>query len=174
MSKKGQKFGLDLTQLARVGLLPTPQAIDGSGKGRDLRLKTGNRDPLSPGSWRGDLKDFAHMKLLPTPKANDAEKRGQISADPRNGVPGLAMNGLLPTPAAQDGQNATFPISQKDRDTVPGFIMRNQEIGKASHLNPRFVLEMMGFPSDWTLLPFLEKSNPDSLPMHLEDGATNQ
>jgi hypothetical protein len=27
--------------------------------------------------------------------------------------------------------------------------------GKTSQLSPQFVLEMMGFPTDWTLLPFL-------------------
>jgi hypothetical protein len=26
--------------------------------------------------------------------------------------------------------------------------------GKSSQLNPRFVAEMMGFPPDWTELPF--------------------
>ncbi len=38
------------------GLLPTAQAIDGSGKGRPFRLKKDcNRDPEKPGSWRGGL-----------------------------------------------------------------------------------------------------------------------
>jgi len=26
--------------------------------------------------------------------------------------------------------------------------------GGTSHLNPQFVAEMMGFPTDWTILPF--------------------
>jgi len=26
--------------------------------------------------------------------------------------------------------------------------------GKSFHLSPQFVLEMMGYPTDWTLLPF--------------------
>jgi hypothetical protein len=30
-----------------------------------------------------------------------------------------------------------------------------QTNGKTSQLNPLFVLEMMGFPPDWTTLPFL-------------------
>jgi hypothetical protein len=36
-----------------------------------------------------------------------------------------------------------------------------QEDGKTSQLNPQFVEEMMGFPENWTALPFL-------------NGATNQ
>ena len=33
--------------------------------------------------------------------------------------------------------------------------------GKSSQLNPRFVAEMMGFPTNWTELPFLNgEQNP--------------
>ncbi len=42
--------------------------------------------------------------------------------------------GLIPTPTAMDSTNAN---------------------GKTSQLNPRFVAEMMGFPPNWTELPFL-------------------
>ena len=38
------------------------------------------------------------VKLWPTPRANDAEKRGNISQDPRNGLPGAV---LWPTPTAE-------------------------------------------------------------------------
>jgi len=33
--------------------------------------------------------------------------------------------------------------------------MTREMTGKPSQLSPQFVLEMMGFPTDWTLLPFL-------------------
>ena len=33
--------------------------------------------------------------------------------------------------------------------------MVRQTHGKTSQLNPQFVAEMMGFPTDWTILPFL-------------------
>jgi hypothetical protein len=64
----------------------------------------------------------------------------------------MAKSGMLPTPTSQDGQNSMLPISQKGRHTVIGFLMRT---GQTSQLNPRFVAEMMGFPPDWTELPFL-------------------
>jgi hypothetical protein len=31
----------------------------------------------------------------------------------------------------------------------------NEMLGTRSHLSPQFVMEMMGFPTDWTILPFL-------------------
>lgn len=36
--------------------------------------------------------------------------------------------------------------------------------GKTSQLNPRFVAEMMGFPANWTELPFLNGEQNQSKP----------
>jgi hypothetical protein len=109
-----------------TGLLPTPQAIDGNGNGRELRLKKDcNRDPNQPGSWRGDLKDFATLGMLPTPATRDykgARSKEALEASGRN------HTNSLPDAFAQTGVS--------------------------SQLNPQFVAEMMGFPTDWTLLPF--------------------
>ncbi len=115
----GQTYSTNLNDLAYSGLLPTPQAIDGNGSGRPLRMKLGNRNPESLGTWRGDLKDYAHMGMLPTPMDSDC---------------GEKVTGL-------ENQNSLVKIS---RETT----------GKTSQLNPLFVAEMMGFPTDWTLLPF--------------------
>jgi hypothetical protein len=46
-----------------------------------------------------------------------------------------AAMGILPTP-------------------LQGSIVENNQIGTDSQLNPLFVAEMMGFPTDWTILPF--------------------
>lgn len=63
----------ELPFTATSGLLPTPQAIDGQGEGRPLRLKKDMpRNPETPGSWRGDLKDHI-ATLLPTPEAKNSE-----------------------------------------------------------------------------------------------------
>ncbi|NCC47172.1 MAG: hypothetical protein EOM16_09080 [Bacteroidia bacterium] len=87
-SDKSKQWGL--SNFAKNNLLPTPQAIDGNGQGRNLRLKKDcNRDPSQPGSWRGDLKDFATM-------------------------------GMLPTPTVNDSKNATMPESQNNRDGLTG------------------------------------------------------
>jgi hypothetical protein len=89
--------------------------------------------------------------------------------------------GLLPTPMAQDGKNSTLPASQQKRNSIVGMLCTptaqasrgntSAKRGKGnltdqiaemelttsttSQLNPPFVLEMMGFPPDWTELPFL-------------------
>jgi len=36
--------------------------------------------------------------------------------------------------------------------------------GTSSQLNPRFVMEMMGFPPNWTELPFLNGETNQSKP----------
>lgn len=183
--KDGTTFGPLLIDLAKNNLLPTPQAIDGQGKGRDLRLKTGNRNPESPGSWRGDLKDFAVNGLLPTPTAKDEKsgcKRipgGRIDRKISQGwtieLNDLAVNGMLPTPAMRDykGGNSMEHLTRKEKsegnshqDQLPNFI--KLKTGSSSQLNPRFVMEMMGFPPDWTELPFLSgetnQSKPEEMP----------
>lgn len=113
------------------------------------------------------------VRMWPTPRANDAEKRGYVSDDPRNGLPG-AVNlwptphanchtgagkkgdgginlqtavSLWPTPAAQDSKNATLPPSQAERDTIPGAVMRS---GHAGQLNPDWVESLMCVPEGWT------------------------
>jgi hypothetical protein len=106
--------------------------------------------------------------LLKTPTKMDGEvssgkanpvsgNSGTLAQEIMSGyAPTMEKIGLLPTPAAQDGKNATLPQSQAFRDTVPGAVMRNQtfQTGEDSQLNPRFVAEMMGFPVDWLELPF--------------------
>jgi hypothetical protein len=72
--------------------------------------------------------------------------------------------GLLPTPNASDNRNRGGP---KDKA-----IQRRLEIGKQvgltmmvdGQLNPRFVMEMMGFPPDWTALPFQNGETNQSRP----------
>ena len=78
----------------------------------------------------------------------------------------MGMNGLLPTPTAMDSSNAT--ANMKSSQTKEGSMhsttlsrcllapkLEKQTNGKTSQLNPRYVAEMMGFPTDWTELPFL-------------------
>ena len=66
---------------------------------------------------------------------------------------GIAF-GLLPTPTLQEYTNSTLPPSQITRSNLAGVLLRSG-ISPHSQLNPQFVEEMMGFPKNWTLLPFL-------------------
>jgi hypothetical protein len=90
--------------------------------------------------------------LLPTPTAMmdeapiekvDARNQKQMEKGNSPFILGLgqqAMRGMLPT-----------PIYPRETD-LKHYV--SQQIGKTSQLNPRFVAEMMGFPPNWTELPF--------------------
>lgn len=148
------------TDVTEYGLLPTVTASD-SGRGgqfvdgRTITRKTGN-------VFLSKLTDLAKSGLLPTPMASDATmgaiigkndafittKNGtprKVNQNGQNGSLGLARYiQMLPTPQARDykGQCAKTQIC------LPNHFGTSQ-------LNPLFVAEMMGFPTDWTVLPFL-------------------
>ena len=59
--------------------------------------------------------------------------------------------------SANDARNVSLPPSQAKRDGgMVKTAMRSDEYraGAGFQLNPLFVAEMMGFPADWTALPF--------------------
>ena len=100
---------------------------------------------------------FMPPRLLPTPTATDAGS-GRTNRSPSPGAaerPTIALaakRGLLPTPAANDAKNATLPKSQaKRKGSVSKMAMGSDGYltGAGSRLNPRFVENMMGFPTMW-------------------------
>ncbi|MDR1383666.1 MAG: DNA cytosine methyltransferase [Planctomycetaceae bacterium] len=62
---------------------------------------------------------------------------------------------FLPTPLKNDGSGTTTDI---------GLRSLRGNYGLHSPLNPLFVAEMMGFPTDWTVLPFQAGGNTQSKP----------
>jgi hypothetical protein len=102
--------------------------------------------------------------LLPTPNAAEAYN-GAKTYNPQSqmgrSLSALAGSNLLPTPTAQDSKHSTTKsqswekrIEQKHlAETVLNPFIQPKG-GKTSQLNPQFVAEMMGFPTDWTELPF--------------------
>ena len=70
----------------------------------------------------------------------------------------LAEGQVMPTPTARDWKGAPSLENLKKRgkipqkNSLPDFFART---GKSFQLNPLFVAEMMGFPPDWTVSPFL-------------------
>ena len=68
----------------------------------------------------------------------------------------LDFHGVLPTPTASC-QNVGCPKARKDGTLRTGQLnhLLAYRTGHASQLNPRYVAEMMGFPSGWTESPFL-------------------
>jgi hypothetical protein len=101
------------------------------------------RNPNTPGSYRGDLKD--HIAMLPTPNAHDghigyqdrSQKKGQENVET------VVRNALLPTPRA--GNPGSRPNEK-------GGKILSAEVGKPTglKLQPSFVEWMMGLPLGWT------------------------
>ena len=111
-------------------LLPTPTAID-KGSGRMNKSRSLNS------SERPTLALAARKKLLPTPNATEGvkyTKRYNPKSQMGTSLTAMAINGMLET---------------KTDHKIDGRI---------SHLNPLYVADMMGFPSMWTILPFLSQN----------------
>lgn len=105
--------------------------------------------------------EFIPLELLPTPTAIDAgtgriNKSLSPNAKERPTIAMAAKMGLLPTPTASDKNTGTTK-DRKDGISRMSDLKHNiaHQYGRNSLLNPRFVAEMMGFPVDWTVLPFL-------------------
>ena len=121
--------------------------------------------------------EFMPTVLLPTPHASDASRGGQkvtgLYKTRKSGLTymsllnDLAVSGLLPTPTANDAKNVTLPASLGIRKGgLPKKAMQNDEYrtGTGSRLNPLYVAEMMGFPANWLVSPFLCGAGKPSKP----------
>jgi len=136
LSKKEQKFGNSGTLAQEVqsgfiyqrGMLPTPTAME---------------DRTTPEVWI-------------------ARQKKQIEKGNAPFTPGLLISakmGMLPTPTVSDsnGSGSKESLEKRgrgERNDLGSWATLNTN-GKNSQLNPRFVAEMMGFPPNWTELPFL-------------------
>ena len=110
------------------------------------------------------------------PHASDASRGGQkvtgLYKTRKSGLTymsllnDLAVSGLLPTPTANDAKNVTLPASQGIRNGLPKTAMQSDEYrtGTGSRLNPLYVAEMMGFPGNWLVSPFLGGAGKPSKP----------
>jgi hypothetical protein len=111
--------------------------------------------------------------LLPTPRVKGHGNSHQRIEDGKiDDLTTMAKNGMLPTPTTRDWKASISPsgIMRKDGkyrtdvlSNMPVLLGEHcqQRPGKTSQLNPLFVEEMMGFPENWTLLPFLNgETNP--------------
>ena len=132
------------------GLLPTPIASDFKVRG--------------PGSQQKGLPEIIREMLLPTPTATEIRHRQRVERWKRQGRTSmhetedgeknpngltdfLDFHGLLPT-LEHIGRKGKNPR----QGGLPDFFAR---AGRSFQLNPLFVAEMMGFPTSWTVLPFL-------------------
>ncbi len=147
-------------------LLKTPTKMDGEVSSGKANPVSGNSGTLAQEIMSGYAPTMIKLGMLPTPQALDSmtnpprqitESGRIISNQGHNGsapLKDLAMNGMLPTPSARDWKGEGGNGADLNRTIGTG-------TGTTSQLSPQFVLEMMGFPTDWTELPFLNgEPNP--------------
>ena len=104
--------------------------------------------------------EIEYGSLLPTPTVFDSTnasatmKSSQVKEGSMHSMTLTRMmdKGMLPTPTASD-KNPHWKTENWKGNDLSSHI--NEAFGTRSHLNPRFVAEMMGFPPNWTELPFL-------------------
>jgi hypothetical protein len=168
---KGTKYNRYFCQLVPLahrieeieyGLLPTPTVIQGG-----AQIVTGR---TKENTYSAGLHDLARSGLLPTPTVFDSTnasatmKSSQVKEGSMHSMTLTRMmdKGMLPTPTASDYKGAYRPESMMSSNGIDRtkrmsniYIHLNQDYdSKTSQLNPRFVAEMMGFPPNWTELPF--------------------
>jgi hypothetical protein len=125
--KTGAIYGARLIDV--VGLLPTPTVMDTGGNLEKMEKRRAKalEKGINGNGIGTTLLELLNKELLPTPSAGSDWKGGSTRSDPRRQDDTLAnyIHGILGQP------------------------------GGTSQLSGRYTLEMMGFPTDWTELPFL-------------------
>lgn len=117
-----------------VKLWATPQARDANG-GKTPEQVAKMRERTGAGV--SNLNE--QVKVWPTPCSKKAS--GTTRDDFSKSLPEMVK--LYPTPAAQDAKNSTLPVSLRDRDTIPGALLRE---GVTGQLTPEFCEWLMGYP----------------------------
>jgi hypothetical protein len=144
------------TNESEFGLLPTVKLTDSHSQ---RELTNGENISKTTGTKYGlHLTQMAQAMMLPTPTAMDSTnatanmKSTQVKPGSMHSMTLTRMMSdvMLPTPRSRDWKGC-----EGRREDIPSYIEDTLKItGKTSQLNPRFVGEMMGFPPNWTELPF--------------------
>ena len=136
-------------------LLKTPCSADAYTENLSKKeQKFGNSGTLAQEVQSG----FIYQRgMLPTPTVMDSTNATATmkSTQVKEGsMHSMTLTRLLCTPTAQCGRGNTSDKRGKGNLTDQ---IAEMELttSKTSQLNPRFVAEMMGFPANWTELPFL-------------------
>ncbi len=167
--KTSEGYGACLTDVIQgkkmQHLLKTPTAMDGEVTSGKKNPVSGNSGTLAQEIMSGYKPTMEKLGLLLTPTTReevvDLDKFKKRMEKYPNGttMPNLATQvvGMLPTPNTRDykGARSTEALENSGRNHTNSLPDSFSQTGKTSQLNPRFVLEMMGFPPNWTELPFL-------------------
>jgi len=142
--QSGERYSSTLVELARSGLLPTPTT--GSNRNSRNAVQRKGEAHQNHGVALG-LAQVLEISSGVLPKEFDSW----------NQVPAF-YNRMLPTPTAREHIGGRLPETLKLKGRTPSNSLGdtiNSITGVSSKLNPMFIAEMMGFPAQWTLKPFL-------------------
>jgi len=122
---------------------PTPSATDGKRGGKMTENMTGQ--------------SLAQMvNTYPTPTNSMVTEGDFVQARLHSTMRGKYSEAKFPTPTCDDADNSTLPVSQRDRDNLPGYCLRNGE-QPGGQLNPDWLEWLMMWPIGWTSLePLIE------------------
>ena len=158
--ENGVKRQTDLATTVKMTMLPTPTKFDYNSARTPEKYEQDKVKYAEQGvNLQMPLKQMARNGMLPTPIAGDW--KGQLRSDgTANMLSGKASLGMLPTPKSQEARGNASKDRGKFNLTDEVSKLHDHD-GTSSQLNPLFVEEMMGFPENWTLLPFLNgETNP--------------
>ncbi len=131
INQNGADGGVGLARLGKFGLLPTPTTFNTR---EDWTLEQINKR-------QQEVKEATNRK-------------GKHQTGNGFGLNLAQAARMLPTPTARiwkgTGKNERIRAGKIQKDTLD----RVLEPGNNGRLNPHFVAEMMGFPPNWTALPF--------------------
>ena len=163
------------------GLLPTPRTADiEGGCVKDVQMENGNyfRTNQEGVRWGVKLRDVVENGLLPTPMAQSRNTSKEQTEERQLKYGGktramylenFAAMGWLPTPVAGEWRDTGEAVKNQNylQQNLTRTIAKDNPLwhGENSQLNPQFVAEMMGFPTDWTELPFLNGDKNQSKDM---------
>jgi hypothetical protein len=173
-SNQGIEGQAKLVDLMHNQMLPTPIAGDWKGQLRSDGTASMLSGKASLGMLPTPTKSDYNSARTPEKYEQDKTKYAEQGVNLQMPLKQMARNGMLPTPTASDNMNLdpTTANRKANGEKRPSgaqigskLIMdkriTDQMTSSNSQLNPLFVEEMMGFPENWTLLPFLNgETNP--------------
>jgi hypothetical protein len=163
-NENGRREDFSPSLLMVAKMLPTPTAMMDEAPIEKVDARNQKQMEKGNSPFILGLGQQAMRGLLPTPTGmvGDAYADNSPNSHLRHtpNLATLASKGMLPTPATRDykgansmehlrGENGTV---MNHMGQLPNYIKFHT--GQTSQLNPRFVAEMMGFPPNWTELPF--------------------
>ena len=121
-----------------------------------------NQKGMSDTSGDGLATAVKNKEKFPTPKTTDTNagrtlidgtQGNQIRIN-KDGTKRMGANladvvTKFPTPTSQDAKNSTLPVSQRNRDSIPGALLQ-EGTAPGGQLNPDWVEWLMGWPIGWT------------------------